>query len=129
MFINKITAGFVIQTFDTDKQEWTQQSFVAGDQVEYETGDLETKTLSLDEFEDKITTGSAYLPFDMVQPRTPFNSCSSGGPHKANYDSACAKDDNNVVEVSCCNCDKKGTYKLSEICFSTDTGGEISWEN
>jgi len=36
MKINKITTGFVIQTYDTELKQWTGQEFVAGDQTEYE---------------------------------------------------------------------------------------------
>ena len=36
MLINKITIGFVIQSFDTEKEEWVGQEFVAGDEVTYE---------------------------------------------------------------------------------------------
>jgi hypothetical protein len=36
MIVNKITEGFVIQSFDTEKQVFTCQSFIAGDTVSYE---------------------------------------------------------------------------------------------
>lgn len=36
MKINKITRGFVVQTYDTDTGRCIGQEFVAGDQVEYE---------------------------------------------------------------------------------------------
>jgi|Laugrespbdmm15sn_2_1035079.scaffolds.fasta_scaffold26260_2 hypothetical protein len=56
--INKITYGFVIQTWDCKKKKWTKQEFIAGDQVEFddENGDCC----------DDETEG--YLPFEMIQP-------------------------------------------------------------
>ena len=36
MLIDKITVGFVIQTFDTDTRQYTNQEFIAGDDVQYE---------------------------------------------------------------------------------------------
>ena len=59
MIIKKITTGFVIQSFDTEKNKFVSQEFIAGDQVDYE-----------DENGDQV--GSAqrekmpYLPFDML---------------------------------------------------------------
>lgn len=60
MIINKITYGYVVQAFDTEKNQFVSQAFYAGDQVEYETeiGD----PIDSEELEEK------YLPFDMVQP-------------------------------------------------------------
>ena len=59
MIVKKITVGFVIQTYDTDKQEFTGQEFIAGDEVTVE-----------DQNGDELDSDccSAYLPFDMVQP-------------------------------------------------------------
>ena len=68
MKINKITTGFVIQTFDTETKEYVSQEFVAGDPVEYETLDGE----SVDAVEVGMQTAEGlepYLPFDMVQPK------------------------------------------------------------
>jgi hypothetical protein len=65
MIIKKVTAGFVIQTFDTETRKYVNQEFIAGD-VSYENavGD------SVDpELMQNITDGTEpYLPFDMVQP-------------------------------------------------------------
>jgi hypothetical protein len=36
MIIRKITTGFVVQTFDTEKNKWTDQEFIAGDECVYE---------------------------------------------------------------------------------------------
>jgi hypothetical protein len=65
MKINKITTGFVIQTYDTELNQWTAQEFVAGGQTDYEeanTGQI------LDP--GKIWAGSdePYLPCLMHQP-------------------------------------------------------------
>mgnify|MGYP001565121592 FL=1 len=66
MIINKITVGFVIQCFDTDKQEWIAQTFMAGDEVSYE---LEDGTpINQQDFEDRVVGKNSYLPFEMKQP-------------------------------------------------------------
>lgn len=61
MIIKKITIGFVVQDFDTDKGEFVSQEFIAGDEVDVE-----------DEHgngvDDTVAIDAAYLPFDMVQP-------------------------------------------------------------
>lgn len=58
MIINKITVGYVVQQFDTEKNEFISQEFVAGDSVDFEKPDG-TPTDSIDN----------YLSFDMVQPK------------------------------------------------------------
>jgi hypothetical protein len=60
MIVKKITVGFVVQTYDTDAKKFVEQSFVAGDQVDYEN-----------EFGEPLVECSTkdYLPFDMVQPQ------------------------------------------------------------
>jgi hypothetical protein len=65
MLVNKITAGFVVQVFDTEKRRFVSQHFVAGDDCQYEDQDgdpVDRKALDVDGKE-------AYLPFDMVQPK------------------------------------------------------------
>jgi hypothetical protein len=65
MLVNKITAGFVVQVFDTEKRQFVRQKFVAGDQCDYEDKDgepVDKKALEVDGVE-------AYLPFDMIQPK------------------------------------------------------------
>ena len=64
MIIKKITHGIVVQEFDTDKEEFISQEFIAGDQVDLE-----------DEFgnvidDEKIPDDfwSHYLSYDMIQP-------------------------------------------------------------
>jgi hypothetical protein len=64
MLINKITTGFVVQVFDTEKGRFVRQEFTAGDQCDYEDKDGEPVDRKLLETDGK----EAYLPFDMVQP-------------------------------------------------------------
>ena len=70
MLINKITVGFVVQTFDTDTGKYIGQNFVAGD-VSYESTDGQTPIE--DGFMESVNFGpnaekEPYLPFDMLQP-------------------------------------------------------------
>jgi hypothetical protein len=61
MKINKITTGFVVQTYDTETGRCIDQSFIAGDQVDYE-----------DENGDPVDwreAPDAYQPLEMVQPK------------------------------------------------------------
>lgn len=63
MKINKITHGYVIQTWDTESKQWVGQEFVAGNPVEYEeagTGRV------LDPQEVWPDTPEPYLPFLMM---------------------------------------------------------------
>ena len=65
MAYQKITTGFVIQTFDDDG--WCMaQEFVAGDDVAYCTVSGDT----LDE-NDTFLAGDEYCSFDMIQPEYP----------------------------------------------------------
>ena len=58
MIINKITTGFVVQVFDTDKNKFVKQYFIAGDQVAIE-----------DLYGNKVEDIKLpYLQFNMVQP-------------------------------------------------------------
>ncbi len=66
MLINKITTGFVIQEFDTDKGKYVSQQFVAGNPVEYEDKSGNPVDSSLMQSEDGT---EPYLPFDMQQPQ------------------------------------------------------------
>jgi hypothetical protein len=65
MKINKITTGFVIQTYDTDLQKWTGQEFVAGSETEYE--EVGTERI-LDPAQIWPDSEEPYLPFLMQQP-------------------------------------------------------------
>jgi hypothetical protein len=65
MKINKITPGFVIQTYDTDLKKWEGQQFVAGNPVDYEesvTGRI------VDPAQLRKDSPEPYLPFRMQQP-------------------------------------------------------------
>jgi hypothetical protein len=57
-FIKKITCGFVIQEYDTEKKQFVSQQFFAGDQVDFEDDD--GNPVDGDEV--------PYLSFDMVPP-------------------------------------------------------------
>lgn len=68
MKINKITTGFVVQTFDTDSGKFTEQNFTAGDETTWN-----------DHFGNQLERNSElivshgwldepYLDFEMVQP-------------------------------------------------------------
>jgi hypothetical protein len=60
MIVNKITTGYVLQQYDTEKGEWICQEFVAGDPVIIEN--IDGEVVDCDEIKDK------YLPFTMLQP-------------------------------------------------------------
>lgn len=66
MLLRKVTVGFVVQTFDTEKQEFVSQEFVAGDQCDYENEDGEPVDRELFASPDGVED---YLPYDMVQPQ------------------------------------------------------------
>ena len=70
MKYNKITYGFVIQTFDTALNKCTGQEFIAGDEVDYEDeGDF---NYPLNNYEEEVcnigTEKELYEPFNMEQP-------------------------------------------------------------
>ena len=60
----KITPGFVSQSFKEVDGQFicTEQSFIAGNPVEYENGNVESIEIDTDK--------EVYQPFDMVQPTT-----------------------------------------------------------
>jgi len=60
MRINKTTVGFVTQVFDTETGRCIEQTFIAGDQVDYEDEDGEPV--------DWREGPDAYQPFNMIQP-------------------------------------------------------------
>lgn len=66
MKIKKIIVGFVIQTFDTDKQEFIHQEFIAGDEISYETED--GHGINEADFENRVIGKTPYLPLEMSQP-------------------------------------------------------------
>lgn len=67
MKIKKITHGYVIQTYDMEKERYIEQEFVVGGMgLCYWKGEV----VSYDEMKDVIFKGKEepYLPFLMVQP-------------------------------------------------------------
>lgn len=65
MIIKKIVTGFVIQSFDTETNQFVSQEFIAGDENEYE--DENGKALYSKDFPEIY---SIYLPYKMYQPET-----------------------------------------------------------
>ena len=65
MRINKITYGFVIQTWDTELNKWIRQEFVAGDQTECEHAG---SNHILDPVDIWPESPEPHLPFLMNQP-------------------------------------------------------------
>ena len=66
LLINKVTTGFVVQVFDTDKRCFVSQNFVPGECVyEDRRGKLVDPSLLVVDGEE-VT-----LPFGMVQPDAP----------------------------------------------------------
>jgi hypothetical protein len=63
MKINKITPGFVVQTYDTNTGRCVEQSFIAGDDGDVAYEDHNGDAVDWREDED------ACQPFDMVQPK------------------------------------------------------------
>jgi len=68
LLINKITDGWVTQTFDTEQKKFIRQEFFAGDHVDYEDtqGSAVNSNLLI------VDGDELYLPFDMVQPNIRF---------------------------------------------------------
>ena len=106
MIINKITTGFVIQTFDTEKKQYVRQKFIAGDEVTYEDGTGAEAVPPTDEEMAEVNFGpeakeEPYLPFNMVQPVEP-------GEHVFNSDTGhCIR----------CNCDEDDAYVGGQECI------------
>jgi len=63
MIINKITVGWVTQTYDTSRKRFLKQEFFAGDQVDFEDKDGNPVQLSIDKKE-------IYHSYEMIQPET-----------------------------------------------------------
>ena len=101
MKINKITTGFVIQTFDTETGKYTSQEFVAGDDVQYEN-----------EFGEKIEglrlQRESVLPLDMVQPET-----RKTGEHLFSNPPS---DSGGVPRCVTCGCDEDDAHVGGEVC-------------
>ena len=62
MIINKITSGYVVQKYDTLKDAWISQKFIACNDCLYqnENGDVIDEAIMGDP--------EPYLPFNMIQP-------------------------------------------------------------
>ena len=71
MKINKITVGFVVQTFDIETRTFTNQEFIASDEVSWENGYSEPLNYVNDAelIYGKGGVDEPYLNFDMVQPK------------------------------------------------------------
>ena len=67
MIVSKITNGYVIQDYDTDTKQWVEQTFTAGDLVEYE---IDGYGINYEDFLKTVGYDEPYLPFDMVQPQS-----------------------------------------------------------
>ena len=66
MLINKLTTGFVVQVFDTDKRYFVSQNFVPGE-CAYE----DRRGKPVDPSLLVVDGEEATLPFEMVQPDNP----------------------------------------------------------
>lgn len=66
MIVNKITTGFVIQSFDTRKKRFVSQEFKAGDDCVYE--DRKGNYVDPSVFQVNKNGDEVYLTYDMVQP-------------------------------------------------------------
>lgn len=62
MIVNKITTGFVVQKYDTEKRQFISQEFFAGDGIEYE-----------DELGNPVKPFDAYFSFEMKQPKIKYS--------------------------------------------------------
>lgn len=62
MLVKKVTTGFVIQVYDTEKKRMVSQSFVDGDEV-WETNEGEHL-----EANEVFPNGEPELPIELVQP-------------------------------------------------------------
>ena len=65
MKINKVTPGFMIQTWDTKTRKWVRQEFIAGDGTQYEEAGTSRIFDALEIWPDMP---QPYLPFLMKQP-------------------------------------------------------------
>jgi hypothetical protein len=64
MILNKITIGYVIQSYDTDKRKFVSQEFIASDDTAYETADGDE--INQKDFEDRAD--DATLLIELKQP-------------------------------------------------------------
>lgn len=111
MLINKITEGYVVQTYDTEAKRYISQSFTAKPaQVSYEDGtSAEAEPPSNAEMADfnfgPYAKAEPHLPFTMVQPVKP-------GEHVFNSDTGhCIR----------CNCDEDDAYVGGQECIDGES--------
>lgn len=67
MIVRKVTYGCVVQTIDTEKNEFLDQEFIAGDECQYEDEHGPIDISDIWDGENKI---EPYLNYDMVQPES-----------------------------------------------------------
>ena len=78
MIINKVTNGFVVQSFDTETRKFVSQEFIASDEIEWETTEGESvgmcsrhgKECGAELIYGKGGVDEPYLNFEMKQPNT-----------------------------------------------------------
>lgn len=63
MILCKITSGYVVQSFDTEKNQWVSQEFIASSVTDYE----DESGRPLLDIEQQLIEDE-YLPFCMKQP-------------------------------------------------------------
>ncbi len=120
MKINKITTGFVIQTFDTKSGKFVSQQFTAGDDVCWET--LDGRPMDGQDVEKE----AGYLAFDMMQPlvisdlivqnenveEKKFGKLRETGEHLFNGMGGMSQ----PVRCVTCGCDEDDAYLGGEVC-------------
>lgn len=78
-FINKVTAGYVVQTYNLNAENYVSQEFYATDECSYELLQVletcdsvistEVKAGDSESLDAAFFNDEPYLPFDMVQPK------------------------------------------------------------
>lgn len=70
--INKITSGYVVQTYDPKQHKYISQRFVPTDTVSYEYFDgitgMPVSCDTVHHLSSEFEKHGSYLPFDMIQP-------------------------------------------------------------
>ena len=114
---NKITVGFVIQEYQqvNGKYVCSGQSFVAGDQVDYE--DSNGEVIMID------TSQETYYPFDMKQPLTVGGGLKFVCPSCGGNRLECVQDGSHTSEVV--NIDPDGDFEYDAI---QSTGDVDRWQ-